>query len=155
MKLEQPPAPNNEQKFRLQNLATVLKSAYRGQDIEWWDEEDDVALQKDEGSGAEDFYDDSIYGSGDEEYEFEGSGDDDVIIVPTWTKEKSTTWNPWPKIKTTTDPPTTTQKPFTGGTSSVHFKPKLAVVRAVLTYMLPLTTCFLGSFLVDLPWGLQ
>ena len=29
----------NEQKFRLENLANVLKAAYRGGDVEWWDEE--------------------------------------------------------------------------------------------------------------------
>ena len=29
-------------KFKLTNLVNALKSAYMGQDIEWWDEEDDM-----------------------------------------------------------------------------------------------------------------
>ena len=40
----------SEQKFKLQSLTNVLKSAYRGQDIEWWDDEEESSEVR-EGSG--------------------------------------------------------------------------------------------------------
>jgi len=151
----------NEQKFKLTNLANVLKSAYRGQDIEWWDEEDDTETQKDEGSGS-DYYgeytddEDGFYGSGDID-DSEGSGEsDDEIIVPFLTEPKENDkWNPWPKFPTTTTTTTTTVKPVTGGTSSVHLRSKWTLAKAVITYMLPVATCYFGGFLVDTPWIFQ
>jgi len=148
----------NEQKFKLTNLANVLKSAYRGQDIEWWDEEDDTETQKDEGSGS-DYYgeytddEDGFYGSGDI-----GSGEsDEEIIVPAWTEsKKNDKWNPWPKFPTTTTTTSiTTPKPVTGGTSSIHLKSKWTLYKAVITYLIPVVTCYFGGFLTDMPWIFQ
>ena len=167
----------SEQKFKLQSLTNVLKSAYRGQDIEWWDDEEDSSEVR-EGSGGA-FYNDYVddedgFGSGgDDEDSIGGSGErenddddeeEDAIIVPSWTaskdedtisfkEEEEDEWNPWPKF---TDSKTSTPRPVTtGGTSSVHLKSRWAVVRAVATYTLPMVTCYFGGFLTDTPWLLQ
>lgn len=169
----------NEQKFKLQSLTNVLKSAYRGQDIEWWDEEEDSEA----GSGArknhnDDYTDDedgwgSGGGYGDD---FEGSGEkdeeDDELIVPVWTANKvpkdndwdisddggggHDEWNPWPKFPSS-GPSQTTQKPIaTGGTSSItHLKSRWSVMKAVTTYTLPVVTAYFGGFLTDVPWIFQ
>jgi len=151
----------NEQKFKLTNLANVLKSAYRGQDIEWWDEEDDTEVQKDEGSGSEYYGDytddeDGFYGSGDiVDSEGSGDSDDEEIIVPFLNgPKKDEKWNPWPKFPTTTTT-TTTPKPVTGGTSSVHLRSKWSLTKSVITYLLPVATCYFGTFLTDTPWIFQ
>ena len=166
----------SEQKFKLQSLTNVLKSAYRGQDIEWWDDEEDSSEVR-EGSGGA-LYDDYIddedgFGSGgDNDDSVGGSGgrenddeeEEDAIIVPSWTagkgedsigfrEEEEEEWNPWPKFP---DSKTSTPRPeTTGGTSSVHLKSRWAVVRAVATYTLPMVTCYFGGFLTDTPWLLQ
>ena len=167
----------SEQKFKLQSLTNVLKSAYRGQDIEWWDDEEESSEVR-EGSGGA-FYNDYVddedgFGSGgDDEDSIGGSGErendddeeEDAIIVPSWTankdedsisfkeEEEEEEWNPWPKF---TDSRTSTPRPVTtGGTSSVHLKSRWAVVRAVATYTLPMVTCYFGGFLTDTPWLLQ
>lgn len=159
----------DEQKFKLQSVTNVLKSAYRGQDVEWWDDE-----VEGEGSGGDlyDYTDDEDgFGSGDDMAE--GSGgrgskeedEEDAIIVPSWTagkvdedvgftdeeEEERVEWNPWPKFPTST----TTVKPVTGGTSSVHLKSRWAVAKAVLVYSLPMATCYFGGFLTDVPWIFQ
>jgi len=156
----------NEQKFRLSNLANVLRSAFRGGDIEWWDEEEEDLMQ-DEGSGGGPFYeeysDDEDLGNGF------GSGDvtddedldDDDIIVPPWSYNKHVEavddkWNPWPKNPPTLTPsstsPPSTPSLGTSGTSSVHIKNKMEVMKAVITYLLPVVTCYAGGFLIDTPW---
>ena len=160
----------SEQKFKLQSLTNVLKSAYRGQDIEWWDDEEEVV----EGSGASPLFydytdDEDGFGSGDMD-PHEGSGgleddDEDPIIVPSWTAnkeedavnfgEEENAWNPWPKFSSSA-PSTTTPRPgTTGGTSSIHLKSRWAVAKAVLTYSLPMITCYFGGFLTDVPWVFQ
>ena len=164
----------SEQKFKLQSLTNVLKSAYRGQDIEWWDDEEDSSEVR-EGSGGNlyDYIDDEDgFGSGgDDDDSMDGSGEreneeeEDAIIVPSWTaanpgedsigfrEEEEEGWNPWPKFP---DSKTSTPRPeTTGGTSSVHLKSRWAVLRAVATYTLPMVTCYFGGFLTDTPWLLQ
>merc|ERR1712203_1273030 len=84
----------SEQKFKLQSLTNVLKSAYRGQDIEWCDDEEDSSEVR-EGSGGNlyDYIDDEDgFGSGgDDDDSMGGSGErendeeEDPIIVPSWT----------------------------------------------------------------------
>ena len=155
----------------MSNLANVLRSAFRGGDIEWWDQEEEV--MEDEGSGAEVFYgeysddEDGFGPAGDQR---EGSGDfggrgedatsdaeEDPIIVPAWTQDRGDEkWNPWPKVPATLAPPprpvTTTARSPSSGTSSVHLRSRLEVARAVITYLLPVATCFIGSFLTDAPF---
>jgi len=156
----------NEQKFRLSNLANVLRSAFRGGDIEWWEE--DKEIMEDEGSGAvSDFYgeysddEDGFTNYGDMSDDGSGdytiSDDEDVIIVPDWTKQSEfekldEKWDPWPTSPTSTT--TTTSRP-SSGTSSVHLKNKLELIRAVITYILPVATCYLGGFLTETPWIFQ
>lgn len=164
----------NEQKFKLQSLTNVLKSAYRGQDIEWWDEEEDTEA----GSGAGGLYDDYTddedgFGSGTDADDFEGSGgneDEDELIVPAWTAGKvpkdndwdisddggHDEWNPWPKFPSS-NPTRTTERPITtGGTSSItHLKSRWSVMKAVVAYSLPVVTCYFGGFLTDVPWIFQ
>ena len=150
----------------MSNLANVLRSAFRGGDIEWWEEEEEI--MEDEGSGAKsDFYgeysDDedgfSNYGdmSDDGSGDYTISDDEDVIIVPDWTKQSEfekldEKWDPWPTSTTSTT--TTTSRP-SSGTSSVHLKNKLELIRAVITYILPVATCYLGGFLTETPWIFQ
>ena len=158
--------------FRLSNLANVLRSAFRGGDIEWWDQEDtDTDIMQDEGSGLGDFYGeysddedgfgynigDNTEGSGDFVYD---SDDEDDIIVPAWTKKTEAEkvdekFNPWPKNPPTLTPSTTTTIRPSSGTSSVHLRNKVDVLKAVITYVLPVATCYFGGFLTDVPWILQ
>ena len=159
----------NEQKLRLSNLANVLKSAFRGGDIEWWDITEEDVMQ-DQGSG--DYYgeysddEDGFSDKGDLHDDDEGTGhysddveeEEDDIIVPEWTQNTyevdnmNEKWNPWPKNPPTLTPETTstTSRP-SSGTSSVHMKNKLALFKAVITYLLPVATCYLGGFLTDTP----
>ena len=156
---------------RLSNLANVLTSAFRGGDIEWWDEEvESDALMQDEGSGHEAFYgeysddedgfssrgdvsDATEFGSGDIEDEEEA----DDIIVPAWTVNKEDDkWSPWPKNPPTLKPDTVTERPASkpsSGATSVHLKNRMELVKAVVTYFLPLATCYFGGFLADSPWS--
>ena len=122
---------------------------------------------QDEGSGGGPFYeeysDDEDLGNGF------GSGDvtddedldDDDIIVPPWSYNKHVEavddkWNPWPKNPPTLTPsstsPPSTPSLGTSGTSSVHIKNKMEVMKAVITYLLPVVTCYAGGFLIDTPW---
>ena len=147
---------------RLENLANVLKAAYRGGDIEWWDEEE----EEEESSG--DYYgeysddEDGFSSKGDVN---EGSGDDDTeededyddIIVPAWTKNKEKEkvdqkWDPWLKETSDTEDSSSTLRPTSGGASSVQLKSKVALVKAVITYIMPVATCYFGTFLTDSPW---
>ena len=128
---------------------------------------------EDEGSGAEVFYgeysdDEDGFGPGGDQREgsgdFGGRGEDaasdaeeDPIIVPAWTQDRGDEkWNPWPKVPATLAPPprpdTTTARSPSSGTSSVHLRSRLEVARAVVTYLLPVATCFIGSFLTDAPF---
>ena len=138
----------------------MLKSAYRGGDIEWWDEEEEEVKEASgdyygEYTDDEDGFSDRgdiDEGSGEPELEQE---DYDDIIVPAWTQEKEKErvdqkWDPW-----VTDSPATTVKPVSGGTSSVHLKNKFALMRAVITYIMPVATCYFGAFLTDSPWIFQ
>ena len=158
---------------RLSNLANVLTSAFRGGDIEWWDEEvESDALMQDEGSGHEAFYgeysddedgfssrgdvsDATEYGSGDIEEEEE----EDDIIVPAWTVNKENgdeKWSPWPKNPPTLTPDTVTERPESkpsSGATSVHLKNRMELTKAIVTYFLPLATCYFGGFLADSPWS--
>ena len=162
----------SEQKFKLQSVTSVLKSAYRGQDIEWWDEEEEG-----EGSAAEpaayDYTDDEDgFGSGDydgfgqegsgerEEKEEEEEGEEEAA-VPQWPVGDADggigfggeeEWNPWPKFPA--ERPSTPRPATAGGASSVHLKSRWAVARAVLTYTLPMVTCYFGAFLTDMPLAL-
>ena len=150
----------NEQKFRLESLANVLKAAYRGGDVEWWDEEEELG---EEGSGVyygeynddEDFSEASGGGQHQEEEDVEDDDYDD-IIVPAWTQNKQKEkidekWDPWLKEPSQTELSGSSIQPVSGGTSSVHLKNKLALVKAVITYIMPVATCYLGSFLTDSP----
>ena len=139
----------------------MLKAAYRGGEVEWWDQEDEEV----EASG--DYYgeysDDEDGFSNKRNYD-EGSGDDDTeeedyddIIVPAWTqnreKEKvDEKWDPWLKESSETEVISNTIRPISGGTSSVHLRSKFALVKAVITYIMPVATCYLGAFLTDSPW---
>lgn len=155
--------------FRLDNLANVLRSAFRGGDIEWWDE-DEEDVQQDEGSG--DVFYDGEYTDDEDLANDHGSGDitddedldDDDIIVPPWSYNKHVEavddkWNPWPKNPPTLSPSSTlspsTPSLGTSGTSSVHIKNKMEVMKAVVTYLLPVVTCYAGGFLMDTPWIFQ
>ena len=148
----------NEQKFRLESLANVLKAAYRGGDVEWWDEEEELG---EEGSGVyygeynddEDFSEASGGGQGGQDDE---DDDYDEIIVPAWTqnreKEKiDEKWDPWLKEPSKTETSGSNNPAVAGGTSSVHLKNKFALMKAVITYIMPVATCYLGSFLTDSP----
>ena len=160
----------NEQKFKLTNLASVLRSAYRGQDIEWWDAVEEVVQGDQEGSG-QDYYGEY---SDDEDGYYAGSGaglessadqeeeEDSEIIVPAWTRDRVETervdekWNPWPKFpaSSTARPPATTREPaVAGGASSVqHLRSGWTLAKAVATYALPVVTCYFGGFLAETPF---
>ena len=145
----------NEQKFRLESLANVLKAAYRGGDVEWWDQE---LEEEGEGSGVYygEYNDDEDFSEASGAEEEEGEEDYDEIIVPAWTqsreKEKiDEKWDPWLKEPSNTEQSSSTIQQVTGGTSSVHLKNKFALMKAVITYIMPVATCYLGSFLTDSP----
>ena len=140
-----------EQKTKLQGLASQLRSAFRGLEIEWWDDTGKGArdTQGDEGSGEAtlDLYDDEDYAEGSGGAgAVQGSGygeledyDDTDIVVPTWYNEKKP--KPVDPFAVTTPAPAQPEipQPATAGA------PKLSVYRAVTTFMLPVVTCYLGS----------
>ena len=147
---------------RLESLASQLRAAYRGLDIEWWDREDGGHQQQRdaEGSGGanvdgglDDDEDYSVGGGGSGEGS--GGGRDDEILVPAWTKEKEQQQ----RKKTTTKFETETSKgtaagglpTSSGGASVVHLRSKAGLGRAVLTYLLPVLTCYLGGAFAHLP----
>ena len=144
-----------------------MKAAYRGGDIEWWDEEDEeLEASGDyygEYSDDEDGFSskgDFDEGSGDHDSEEDEEEDYDDIIVPAWTqnrgKEKvDQKWDLWLKESPETEDVSSTIRPISGGTSSVHLRSKFALVKAVITYIMPVATCYLGSFLTDSPWIFQ
>ena len=149
----------NEQKFRLESLANVLKAAYRGGEVEWWDQE---VEEEEEGEGSGVYYgeynddEDFSEASGERQEEEEEGEDYDDIIVPAWTQNKEKEkmdekWDPWLKEPSNTEPSGSTIQQVSGGTSSVHLKNKFALVKAVITYIMPVATCYLGSFLTDSP----
>merc|ERR1740129_1059765 len=113
--------------FKLQELSNQLGAAYKGQDIQWIDEEEEE--DKVEGSGGD--YDEECGGSGDCE-DYEGSVREDYdntdIVVPDWhEKTKAPVGRFHPQQVTTT----TTVRPVVGsGTNSVHLKSKWAVAKA-------------------------
>jgi hypothetical protein len=176
VKLDGSNAMLDTQKFKLRSLTNVLKLAYRGQDVDWWDEEEDTAVRDGSGAMYDDYTDDEDgFGSGDEgDDSMEGSGgngedggeEEHAIIVPVWQAgktgedgidfgdaEEGDAWSPWPKFPDS--PPSSPRPEVTGGTSSIHLKSRWAVVRAVATYSLPMLTCYFGGFLTEVPWLFQ
>ena len=156
-----------EERERLQSLASQLRAAYRGLDIEWWDDtgKGTRETQGDEGSGAgagniDGLYDDEDYsdhqGSGDGESIIEGSGDHtndytDEVVVPYWHKEKRpSTINPFTPVHyptPSTTPRTTTRSSILIGSSATSIRSKLSLWQAVTSFLLPAFTCFIGSLL--------
>ena len=139
----------------------MLRSAFRGEDIEWWDEEEEELMQ-DEGSGAEyGEYEDDEDGFREDADNLAGSGDgeeEEDIIIPDWISDKEQVkdkWSPWPKNPPTLRPDPVTEPPthHSSGATSVHLKDRVEVARAVITYFLPLATCYFGGFLADTPWS--
>ena len=152
-----------EQKVTLQGLSNQLKSAYRGLDIEWWDDtgKGTRETQDDAGSGEfkpTDIYDDEDYG------EVEGSGkvpevvgsgaepdyndQDEGLVVPTWHKEKKPKpFDPF-QPRTTSKPDTGDETHITAGSGRVLSGSKL---RAVASLLVPIFTFYLGSVFTDLP----
>ena len=131
-------------------LAQQLRSAYRGLDIEWWDEVAkgvrDTHHHQGSGhgeSGEPDLYDDEDYsdgGSGGGGSSEDGSGDeydeaaDDELVVPAWTEQRHrkpnihtqlTTVKPvsWPK-----SPPETINIGGGRGTNANHVHTNTEVV---------------------------
>ncbi len=165
-----------EERERLQSLSSQLRAAYRGLDIEWWD---DTGKNPREAQGAEEgsggggphgdvdgLYDDEDYadGSGDSaggEAAIEGSGGhsgaadthsdySDEVVVPYWHKDKGpSTINPF------TQPPRTTQRPTAPsttrtiliGSGAAAVRTKLSVWQAVTSFLLPAVTCYIGSLI--------
>ena len=150
-----------EQQDKLQSLAGQLRSAYRGLDIEWWDE---AGLETTAGSGGgtTNICDDEDYCEGASGDGVEGSGgeeeyddyEEEELVVPTWHKDR--TPRPWdPFHRRTSERPrlaeekSTTRRPaVTGGASP---RTKSSVYRVVTTFLLPVVTCYLGSFYSSLP----
>jgi len=146
----------DEQKFRLQELSNQLQAAYKGQDIEWIDEEEEdggMIKNAKQGSGDGDY----VEGSGDDEdYEnnYEGSGGDydTPIVMPDWHHNKDPVDKYPTRVKfPPTHHPTTHRTVVGSGTGSVHLKSKWALTKAIITYMLPVATCYLGGAMADLP----
>ena len=130
---------------------------------------------QDEGSGHEAFYgeysddedgfssrgdvsDATEYGSGDHGEEEE---EDDTIIIPAWAVDNEAEkgdekWSPWPKNPPTLKPDTVTERPSkpSSGATSVHLKNRMEIAKAVVTYFLPLATCYFGGLMADSPWSL-
>ena len=145
-------------KVKLQSLAGQLRSAYRGLDIEWWDESGKAMSE--EGSGAGGLYDDEDYaegsgaatavaGSGDDEDLY----DDDDLVVPTWHKDrKQTKWDPFQRstTSTTTTTSTTSRPVVTAGAAPM--RSRLTAARTIMTFMLPVMTYYIGSFYTTLPF---
>ena len=152
-----------EQKFKLQGLSNQLKSAYRGLDIEWWDDtgKGKSDTQDDEGSGElkqTDLYDDEDYG------ELQGSGGaptvdgsgaepdyddhDEDLVVPTWHKEKKP--KPFDPFQpgTTEKPDASVETSITAGSGRAFTGSKL---RAVASFLVPIFTCYIGSVFTDIP----
>jgi hypothetical protein len=163
-----------ELRQRLDSLAAQLRSAYRGLDIEWWDPEDGEQPhhghqhQRDaEGSGGggdSGLDDDEDYAAGGSSGEGSGGGrnDEDEILVPAWTREKEQQRKKANNNKFETDKGAAGGGPnggpaSSGGTSSIHLRgggSRTGLGRAVLTYLLPVITCYLGGTLAHLPAAL-
>jgi hypothetical protein len=150
---------------RLESLTGQLRSAFRGLDIEWWDREDGQQ-QGDEGSGGggaaaglDDDEDYSAGGGGSGEGGREGSGGgggdyDSEILVPAWTKEKERTKGATHKFETDAGAAAgggTNGGVSSGGASVVHLRSKSGLARAVLTYLLPVLTCYVGGLYGYIP----
>ena len=135
-----------EQETKLAGLTNQLRAAYRGLEIEWWD---DTARGRSaaEGSGAAhpDLFDDEDYGGGEGSGGFEGSGEEeeyDEAPIP------SKPWNPW---KTTTKAPVVVEREpvVTAGA------PHVSVYRVVTAFILPAVTCYVGGMATSLPFFLS
>jgi hypothetical protein len=146
---------------RLESLAGQLRSAYRGLDIEWWDREESQQQQRDEGSGGgpagdgglDDDEDYAVGGSGEREGSGGGVGGghdyEDEILVPAWTKEKerkkTTKFETAAKGTATGGGEGTNGGSSSSGASVVHLRSRTGLARAVLTYLLPVVTCYVGG----------
>jgi hypothetical protein len=151
---------------RLESLTGQLRSAFRGLDIEWWDREDGQQ-QGDEGSGGgggaaaglDDDEDYSAGGGGSGEGGREGSGGgggdyDSEILVPAWTKEKERTKGATHKFETDAGAAAgggANGGVSSGGASVVHLRSKSGLARAVLIYLLPVLTCYVGGLYGYIP----
>mgnify|MGYP002051819386 FL=1 len=146
-------------KVKLQSLSGQLRSAYRGLDIEWWDESGKGAMS-DEGSGADGLYDDEDYGEGSgREAGVEGSGDDpdvyddDDLVVPDWHKDRDiSAWDPFKRSSTTTTTTTTTTSRPIVTAAAAPLRSKLTAVRALVTFFLPVITYYIGNVYTSLPF---
>ena len=131
-----PPEIVRDQIYKLQSITNQLKQAHRGQDVEWWDEEDD-SFQDDsyimnDGSG-----DDAVEGSGryypdddDEDHVREGSGCEDC--EGSGMEEECGEWplnpckGPWETPEEPTRP--TTEVYIIDNTPKSNIEPKITIV---------------------------
>lgn len=155
----------SEQEAKLAGLTSQLRAAYRGLEIQWWDET--VRTKSGyEGSGAgshPELFDDEDYaeedgssgdGGGiydDDGVDYEGSGEkdyDDGVDVP------AKPWNPWrttTKAPPMTPPPVVERQPVAAGASW----PSLTALKAVTTLLVPAVTCYIGGLATSLPFFLS
>ena len=131
-----PPEIVRDQIYKLQSITNQLKQAHRGQDVEWWDEEDDSFHEDtdimNDGSG-----DDGVEGSGgyypdddDEDHVQEGSGCEDC--EGSGMEEECGEWplnpckGPWETPEEPKRP--TTERPVEFDTQKPNIQPEITIV---------------------------